>query len=48
MKKESYSGTWISLTKYSEMKKVYLKGESEYKEIKHNTEIKISNSILKV
>ena len=43
--KESSNGTWFSLTDFRVKKGRY---ESEPKEIFHGTEIKISDSILKV
>ena len=43
--RESANGTWISLTDFRVKKG---RNESEPKEIEHGTEIKISDSILKV
>ena len=43
--KESANGTWISLTDYRVKK---ARDESDPKEIEHESEIKISDSILKV
>ncbi len=45
--RESANGTWISLTDYWE-KKAQNRSESERREIEHGTEIKISDSIIKV
>jgi hypothetical protein len=44
--RESANGTWISLSDFREKKNG--RTESEPKEIEHGTEIKISDSILKV
>ena len=43
--KESANGTWISLTDYRLKKE---RQESDFKEIENESEIKISDSILKV
>lgn len=47
--RESANGTWISLTDYREKKgNGNSRIESEPKDIEHGTEIKISDSILKI
>lgn len=48
LSRESANGTWISLTDYREKKNGSCRIESEPKEIEHGTEIKISDSILKI
>lgn len=50
-KKESSNGTWLSLTDHFEKKKQQANSsrlESEPREIEHGTEVKISDSILKI
>jgi len=46
MVRESANGTWISLNDYRERNEI--RNESDPKEIEDGTEIKISDSILKI
>jgi hypothetical protein len=46
--KESANGTWISLTDQWEKKNNVPRMESDRKEIEHKSEIKISDSIMKI